>query len=131
MSMGYGYDLKGKKIMLGKKTILFALLCLAILLGGCTFPHAGKEPANSSKEQNGPSSKCISMETVKVAFKSNGTCLVALEGGVYDLTATSDWNSGMHKGAHPCGQEFSKEELEAGPHTAEALKKFRVGKVCG
>ncbi|MDP6670887.1 MAG: hypothetical protein QGI60_03660 [archaeon] len=77
-----------------------------------------------------PSSECITIEKLEVSFEESGTCLVAFDESVYDVTFVSNWITGMHHGEHLCGQEYSAEEISGGPHGVEMMGKFRIAKLC-
>ena len=98
-----------------KAKIVFLFLFPALLLGGCIQPWNGE---------------CISMEEVEKAFEEGGKCLVIVDGSVYDVSDVSDWGSGSHKRAHDCGQEFSADVIEIGPHGIEAMNPFFAGNLC-
>jgi predicted heme/steroid binding protein/uncharacterized membrane protein len=48
---------------------------------------------------------------------------VAYQGGVYDVSASKMWKTGMHMRQHVAGQDLT-EALSAAPHTAEVLERF-------
>ena len=95
--------------------IVFLFLFSALLLGGCIQPWNGG---------------CLSREEVENAFGNEGKCLVIVDGSVYDVTDSSDWGSGSHKMAHDCGQEYSADVIEIGPHGIEAMGPFFAGSLC-
>ncbi len=98
-----------------EKKILLTLLFTAVLFSGCVSQ---------------PEPECIPLEKVESAFESEGKCLVVFEGNVYDLTTISDWSGGTHKGAHSCGEEYTAEEISAGPHHKTVMDRFKIGKLC-
>lgn len=97
-----------------KILIISSLLFFLVLASGC--PNGDED--------------CISMEEVENAYSEQNKCLVVFEGYVYDLTTTSDWSSGVHKSVHPCGEEYSREDIEMGPHGVGMMQRFKYKKLC-
>jgi predicted heme/steroid binding protein len=48
---------------------------------------------------------------------------VAFEGKVYDMSASTMWEDGIHLGVHPAGRDLTAEMGEA-PHGPEAMEDF-------
>jgi len=55
--------------------------------------------------------------------KDGNPVCIALGGKVYDVTQSSQWNTGVHMGRHTSGQDLTK-EIGAAPHGPEVLEKF-------
>jgi len=50
---------------------------------------------------------------------------VALEGKVYDLTASQLWEHGLHMNTHHAGQDLSR-AIQAAPHGMEVFERFEL-----
>lgn len=50
---------------------------------------------------------------------------VAVNGTVYDFTASELWQSGDHQGAHQAGRDLT-DELQAAPHVRAVIERFPV-----
>jgi predicted heme/steroid binding protein/uncharacterized membrane protein len=61
--------------------------------------------------------------------KSNGedgkTCLVAVEGNVYDVSASKRWIRGTHMKRHRAGTDLTN-DIKAAPHGLEVLDRFEA-----
>jgi predicted heme/steroid binding protein len=50
---------------------------------------------------------------------------IAVNGIVYDVTASPFWSGGDHQGAHQAGRELG-EELKSAPHVRSVIERFPV-----
>ena len=50
---------------------------------------------------------------------------VAVNGVVYDVTASPHWQNGDHEGAHQAGRDLT-EELKSAPHVRNVVERFPV-----
>ena len=50
---------------------------------------------------------------------------VAVNGTIYDVTASPLWQNGDHQGAHQAGRDLS-EELKGAPHVRAVVERFPV-----
>ncbi|TLM65210.1 MAG: cytochrome B5 [Deltaproteobacteria bacterium] len=50
---------------------------------------------------------------------------VAVNGVIYDVTASPLWRDGNHQGAHQAGRELG-EELKSAPHVRAVIERFPV-----
>lgn len=74
--------------------------------------------------------KCFTREEVKTAVDEQKKCLTIYDGGVYDFTKAKKWDLTGHLKQHACGNEYTKEEIENGPHRVEkVMPMFLVGKI--
>lgn len=77
--------------------------------------------------------KCFTKEEVATATVTEKKCLTIYDGGVYDFTKAKKWDLTGHVGQHLCGKEYTKEEIENGPHLAsKVMPMFKIGTLnCG
>lgn len=73
---------------------------------------------------------CLSRTQVENAVKNDKKCLVIFSNKVYDMTLASRWDLTGHLGRHLCGKEYSKEEIEKGPHPVSVMDKFLLTELC-
>ena len=52
-----------------------------------------------------------------------GPAYVAYQGRVYDVSASGQWRSGLHRGLHWAGQDLTAHLADA-PHGVETLLRF-------
>lgn len=61
--------------------------------------------------------------------KDGRKAYVAVNGTIYDLSASERWQNGEHEGAHQAGADLT-EALQAAPHVRSVIERFPVvGKV--
>lgn len=90
-------------------------------------------PFSQAQAQDQSEEDCIPREQVEQAAQTEQKCLVIVEGSVYDVTQGKRWDLAGHNvegGPYPCGQEYSAEEIEKGPHPASVMDKFRSAPLC-
>ena len=51
--------------------------------------------------------------------------LIAVNGKVYDVTASARWPAGLHEGEHAAGRDLT-EELLLAPHVRAVIERFPV-----
>ncbi len=51
--------------------------------------------------------------------------LIAVNGKVYDVTASARWPAGLHEGEHAAGRDLT-EELWQAPHVRAVIERFPV-----
>jgi predicted heme/steroid binding protein len=82
---------------------------------------------NATEMQNAtniPTIKEFTLEELAQYNGKNGTSYVAYQGKVYDISSSSLWENGTHKG-HSAGKDIT-EELNDAPHGPDKLKGFPV-----
>ena len=61
--------------------------------------------------------------------KDGRKAYVAVNGTIYDLTASERWQNGHHEGVHQAGADLT-EALQSAPHVRSVIERFPVvGKV--
>lgn len=62
--------------------------------------------------------------------KGGKPAYIALEGKVYDVSASVFWSEGDHMGAHQAGKDITN-EIELAPHRKEVLERVKLVGVLG
>ena len=62
-------------------------------------------------------------ELAKYTGQNGQPAYVAVSGTVYDVTASSRWENGLHEGVHQAGQDLT-EELKTAPHVRAVIERF-------
>jgi len=64
-------------------------------------------------------------ELARFDGKEGRKAYVAVNGKVYDVSASPRWQRGDHEGAHRAGGDLT-EELKAAPHVRSVVERFQV-----
>ena len=68
--------------------------------------------------------KLTSNELAQNDGKNGKPAYIALQGKVYDVSASPMWLEGDHMGAHEAGKDLTN-EIELAPHREEMLQKVK------
>ena len=66
-----------------------------------------------------------SSELARNDGRDNRPAYVAVNGTIYDVTASPLWQNGDHQGAHQAGRDLT-EELKSAPHVRAVVERFPV-----
>ncbi len=64
-------------------------------------------------------------ELVRCDGKEGRPACVAVDGKVYDVSASSHWRDGRHQVTHPVGRDLT-EAMKAAPHGMDLVERFPV-----
>jgi predicted heme/steroid binding protein len=64
-------------------------------------------------------------ELAKFDGKDGRPAYIAFQGKVYDVSASDEWQDGLHYEEHPAGADFT-DDMDFAPHNEDVLATFPV-----
>lgn len=100
-----------------KRLLFISLIMLSLSITACS--------SKTTKTQNTETNKTLTVAELKKFDGQNGNpAYVAVDGIVYDVTSSSSWTVGSHKG-YKAGNDLTK-EISSSPHGSGIMKKFPI-----
>jgi predicted heme/steroid binding protein len=110
-----------------KKALIMIMLLGLFLAVGCTGNKPITAEENTTQSPNMTETAGIKEYTLEELAEYNGTngkAYIGYQGKVYDVSNSTLWTGGKHKG-HNASKDLT-EEMNKAPHGSEVLKNFSV-----
>jgi predicted heme/steroid binding protein len=111
-----------------RKALIIMIVMFGLFLAiGCGASKPVTAGENATQKQNVTDTSGIKEYTLEELAEYNGTngkAYVAYQGKVYDVSNSTLWTGGIHKG-HNAGKDLT-EEMNKAPHGSEILNGFPV-----